>query len=63
MSITVIRDVFCDWPECLQWVHGTVHSGNKEARKQAKAAGWGRAKVDGVMMDLCPAHLKMHKQG
>jgi hypothetical protein len=58
MSVFLTYDVFCD--ECNIWVHGSTES-IREARKKAKMVGWGRMRINGRMVDLCPKHYKEFK--
>lgn len=52
VSITVTTDVFCDGPDCADWVHGTTGTrpNAAEARSNARRYGWKR--IDGK--DYCP---------
>lgn len=63
MSITVTTDVFCDYPHCGQWEHGTVGSTPNAtgARRRVAPAGWRVRRFTNpagltVTVDLCPDH-------
>ncbi len=42
--------IFCD--RCL--IEGVGTTSAKECRKEAKASGWTKRKVEGIYIDLCP---------
>lgn len=52
MSLTISTDVFCDGPNCSQWVHGVTgpRTDAVAARIQAKREGWAITRKT----DLCP---------
>lgn len=54
MSVVRVSSVFCDEPGCPHWIGEVADSwgGTKQARKEARAAGWTRR--DGK--DICPRH-------
>jgi hypothetical protein len=59
MALVRTIDVFCDWPGCVEWIHGVV--GHQPlvalARSRATKAGWSCGRREGGrLVDYCPAH-------
>lgn len=54
--IVTTKDVFCDWPNCMNWVRGDVRINDSQARTIARKSGWTRHHLDGKLSDVCPMH-------
>jgi hypothetical protein len=64
MSTTRTVTVWCDAPDCTEWVYAGNDSrrgaSDTDARADAKAKGWSSRREFGGTIDLCPEHTREH---
>jgi hypothetical protein len=56
VSVTATYTVWCDYPDCVEWVYGEGRTATQARSDVIRRFGWEHKSIMGVLRDLCPEH-------